>query len=233
MRWLIMFICLFLRNPVVQPNSGIVSDIERSAHNYHGILSSIQDGEDSYFYRDGKKCAIFTEKFLKYYYIKETEPMPKVHYVKKARKDNRVVKAGESYYWWKFAFGPKMLSKEKPMPWQLTRSSFLQTLYQLQHEIENMSVPESIEDLKQAMEDIKSQIETMKDECQDSLDAMPEHLQDTSDSGITLTERIEALEQWIDEYDSLSFNDEPAENETQVEFMERMFEEFQNVQYEG
>jgi len=30
--------------------------------------------------------------------------MPRVHFVKKARKDNSAAKAGESYYWWKFRY---------------------------------------------------------------------------------------------------------------------------------
>ena len=40
--------------------------------------------------------------------------MPRVNFVKKARKDNPVVSKGESYYWWKYYFVPKMYSKSKP-----------------------------------------------------------------------------------------------------------------------
>jgi len=50
--------------------------------------------------------------------------MARANFVKKARKDNSVVKKGESYYWWKFAYGSKQYSKEAPSRSQLTQSGF-------------------------------------------------------------------------------------------------------------
>ena len=40
--------------------------------------------------------------------------MPRVNYVKKARKNNPAVKRGESYFWWKFRYGGKQYSKTRP-----------------------------------------------------------------------------------------------------------------------
>ncbi len=50
--------------------------------------------------------------------------MPRVTHVKKARKDNPVCKAGESYYWWKFRYGGKRYSLTRPRPSQLTQSAY-------------------------------------------------------------------------------------------------------------
>lgn len=61
--------------------------------------------------------------------------MARAHFVKKARKDNPAVKAGESYYWWKFRRGPKRYSKERPRPSQLTQSEFYGQVYGLQEDM--------------------------------------------------------------------------------------------------
>lgn len=118
--------------------------------------------------------------------------MARLHHVKKARKDNAVCKKGESYYWWQFAFSSKSLSKTMPRRSQLTQSSFLSQLYDLE---DDFSFDRG--ELEGSRDDLVSTLVDMRDECQDSLDNMPEHLQDTSDSGCTLTERIENLDEWI------------------------------------
>jgi len=70
--------------------------------------------------------------------------MAKAHYVKRARKDNPVVKAGESYYWWKFRFGPKLYSKTPPKPSQLTQSPYLSVIYACQEDWEKVDDPTEI-----------------------------------------------------------------------------------------
>ncbi len=56
--------------------------------------------------------------------------MARAHFVKKARKDNPAagIKAGDSYYWWKFRRGGKHYSKTAPRPSQLTQSEYLRRL---------------------------------------------------------------------------------------------------------
>ncbi len=56
------------------------------------------------------------------------------------------------------------------------------------------------------VEDIVSQIEELRDECQNSLDNMPEHLQESSDAGNTLQERIDGLEDWINEIQAIDLD---------------------------
>ena len=125
--------------------------------------------------------------------------MPRVHFVRKARKDNPAVKKGESYYWWKFRFGSKIRSKTRPPRWKLTRSSFLSTLWQLEDSIPNEMTEEEIESFI-------SELEILKEECEGSLDNMPEQLRDTSESGYLLQERVDGLENWIAELESIDFD---------------------------
>lgn len=124
--------------------------------------------------------------------------MPKVHFVKKAAKDNSVVKKGEPYYWWKFRYGGRRMSKDYPPRHLLTQSSFLSQLYQLQ---------DGVYTTQDDVESLISDLETLRDECQDSLDNMPESLQESSESGVLLQERIDGLEEWISNLEGIDFHD--------------------------
>jgi len=124
--------------------------------------------------------------------------MPKVVYVKKARKDNPAAKAGEPYYWWKFNFGPKMYSATRPKRSQLTRSDFLATLWAIEDNIP-FELTEDDADV------LTGELEELLDECQNSLDNMPEQLQDSSDSGMVLQEHIDGLEDWIASIQSIDW----------------------------
>lgn len=136
--------------------------------------------------------------------------MPRVNYVKKARKDNPAVKAGESYYWWKFRYGGKQYSRTRPRASQLTQSPYLSQVRGLIERIEDEN-PLVWDDFDAIREDIKGELECLKDETQSSLDNMPEQLQ-YAPNGELLQERIDALENAemdidnIDEFDE----DEPT-----------------------
>jgi len=140
--------------------------------------------------------------------------MPRVYHVKSARKKNPVADVGESYYWWKFAFGPKRFSKTYPKRSQLTQSSFLSQLYDLE---DGLDAEVQFEDCQSRLDEIVDTLNELMDECQSSLDNMPEHLQDTSDSGITLTERIDALESAISDYESIEIPEEPGDWEDEIQ----------------
>lgn len=93
--------------------------------------------------------------------------MARVHTVKKARKDYPQfgIKKGDAYYWWAFRFGPTIKSKTYPKRSQLTQSSFLSQLYDLQDRQQSMPY----EDLADGdLDDFASEVETLRDECQDS-----------------------------------------------------------------
>jgi len=145
--------------------------------------------------------------------------MPRVNFVKRARKDNPVVKKGESYYWWKFRFGPKQYSKTYPKRSQLTQSSFLSQLYDLEDELEkSIGEATTTEELQEIVEGMKGDIEQLTYEVQESLENMPEHLQDSSDSGMMLQERIDSLESWHSELENIDFEpDDPHDPDFEME----------------
>jgi len=124
--------------------------------------------------------------------------MARLHFVKKARKDNPQagIKAGESYYWWRHAYRPKQFSKTQPKPSQMQSSGFLRTIYEIQ---EGMDALTAENDLESEIDSIKSQLEDLKSECEDNLSNMPEGLQE----GSILNERIESLDEMIGEFDSI------------------------------
>lgn len=130
--------------------------------------------------------------------------MARVTHVKKAQKaiPSAGIKVGDSYYWWKFRYGGKHVSKEYPKRSQLTQSSFLSQLYDLEDRIGEFFC-ENKDDFDSFRDEIASEIENLKDECQSSLDNMPEHLQESS----VLTERVEALDSWQSEVENVECED--------------------------
>lgn len=151
--------------------------------------------------------------------------MARVHTIQKAAKDYpaQSIKKGDKYYWWKFRFGGKHKSKTCPKRSQLTQSTFLQSLYTLQDEFSFDS-----EDPGSSRDELINEIENLRDECQSSLDNMPEHLQETSDSGTMLQERIEALEAWKSDLEAVDCEiDEELSEEDREERAGQIIEELQ------
>lgn len=132
--------------------------------------------------------------------------MPRVNFVQCARKDvpNSDIKAGESYYWWKFMKGGKRVSRTRPKPWQLTQSAFLQTLYHIQDDFDHLTADDGLES---AVENIISQLEDLRDTQQESLDNMPEQLQ-SAPTGELLQERIDNIENAVSELQNIEWLDD-------------------------
>ena len=141
--------------------------------------------------------------------------MPRVYYVKRARKKNQVADVGEPYYWWKFAFGPKMFSKTPPKRSQLTRSEFLSNLYDLQDGLANRFT--DLDTIEDDIQELIDELNDMQDQCQDSLDNMPEHLQETSEAGQTLQERIDNIDYWVNDLEQIDKDVDPDLSEEQRE----------------
>ncbi|MCK4521374.1 MAG: hypothetical protein KAU20_02285 [Nanoarchaeota archaeon] len=151
--------------------------------------------------------------------------MARATFVKSARKDypDQKIKKGESYYWWKFRFGGKIRSKKAPRPSQLTQSAFRSTLCSLEEQIEDgLFRVDNTDDLQSNVESFKEEIQQLADETQESLDNMPDQLQE-GDTGQMLQERIEGLESWISELDGIDLNVD--EEEFKEELIEELREE--------
>ena len=129
--------------------------------------------------------------------------MARVHLVKKARKAilEAGINKGDSYYWWKFRFGLRQVSKTTPHRSQLTQSEFLQGVYGIEDRIAKITW----EDTENGeLESIIGDIETLRDECEDKLSNMPDALRESSaGSGELLQERIDTLEEWKSTLESI------------------------------
>lgn len=141
--------------------------------------------------------------------------MARATFVKSARKDilgydeKVVIKKGESYYWWKFRFGGKIISKTPPRRSQLTQSEFYGTMYDIEDRISDLSAL-SADDLASEVEDIISEIQSLGEEQQDKLGNMPDSLQDAP-TGELLQNRSEACDAIVSELESIDL--EFSENE--------------------
>jgi len=153
--------------------------------------------------------------------------MPRVHHVKKARKDNPVCKAGESYYWWKFAFGSKRYSLTRPRSSQLTQSEFYSELFLLKESLED--TPVTGDDLRDWREGAIGDLENLSSDCYDKRSNMPDSLQD-SPTGELLENRaceVESLRSELENVDLEEPEQKPLDemSEEELEILDEFWEE--------
>lgn len=131
-------------------------------------------------------------------------------------KDLVYIAKGESYYWWQFKNSiSKNISKSRPRNSQLTQSNYLSTLYGIQESMEDFSASEASE-VAEFIDDIKGQLEELKDTTEESLNNMPEGLQQGS-TGELLQERIDALDSAISELEEIDTDYEEPEEDDIIE----------------
>lgn len=152
--------------------------------------------------------------------------------IPKDKSDTVFIAKGESYYWWQFKNGPKQYSKNRPKPSQLTQSNYLSQLYSIQESMDDPGA-ETAEDLQAFVEDVKEQLESLKEETESSLENMPESLQ-SSPTGELLQERIDALDNAINELEGidLEYSDEETEGISLEDWMRDKIDEIQSVSLE-
>ena len=130
--------------------------------------------------------------------------MTRANFVKAARKDypDHGIKKGDSYYWWKFRYGGKWMSKTRPRPSQLTQSEFLVAVYGAQENVEDavkdFNKDSDFDALASALEDAAATIREQGESCLEKKDNMPEGLQE-GDTGQLLDERADQCESLADE----------------------------------
>jgi hypothetical protein len=178
--------------------------------------------------------------------------MARVHFVKKARKDQKEagIKKGDSYYWWEFKFAGKHVSKTPPRRSQLTQSSFLSQMYDIEDvEISGLTITS---DFESDVQSIIDSLENLRSECEDKLSNMPEQLQ-SAPTGEMLQNRIDSVQEMIDELEGIDkevdeedikSNVEKEEDETDEDYNTRqddaveekrqeILDEIQAVTYNG
>ncbi len=158
--------------------------------------------------------------------------MARANFVAKAMKDNPAALKGESYWWWKFRYGPKRYSKTRPERHQLTQSGFYSQLWQLEDHLPMaLDAAKDLQGVEAEIENLIADLEMLMEECQESLDNMPESLQESSASGELLSERIEGIEGWISELQSIDLEmaeEEPDDDEVE-DHLENIKEEVINT----
>jgi len=161
--------------------------------------------------------------------------MPRVHMVKKARKDNPAVKKGEPYYYWTFG---KRYSATYPRPSQLTQSEFLSQIYSFAEECEDFKVDDSdpvaaMEELQSFAESMADQIEELGEEQQSKKDDLPENFQE-GPTGQLFESRYDACEEMASTLRDIDFDiDEDLSDEEKQARLEEALGEVQNVSYDG
>lgn len=148
--------------------------------------------------------------------------MAQVHEVRKARKaiPEAGIAVGDRYYWWKFRFSGKRVSKTYPRPSELTQSEFLSTFLAAQETFaDETEKATSREDFESAVETMKTELEQLRDECQEKLDNMPDSLRESSSSGELLQARVDNLDEYVNNLDNIEYDelDEESADETEKE----------------
>lgn len=120
-------------------------------------------------------------------------------------KDVILIKKGEPYYWWQFRYGGKRISKERPRRSALTQSNYYATLWDIEDDLQEATASNK-DEFDEIKQDFVSRAEELRDECQNSLDNIPENLQQAP-TGELLQERIDALENFISELEGVECED--------------------------
>ncbi|MCH9712694.1 MAG: hypothetical protein K0U20_08740 [Proteobacteria bacterium] len=139
--------------------------------------------------------------------------MPRVHHVKKARKDNPVCKKGESYYWASFKTGPRSSTKRywltRPKQSQLTLSK-MSGVYAADEAIdETIRADMTGEDISSAIQDVITSVEEVRDEYQESYDNMQDAFPSGCPTMEEIEEKVDTLDGWISELENAA-NDADA-----------------------
>lgn len=162
--------------------------------------------------------------------------MARLNYVKKARKDypEQEIKKGDSYYWWQFKFRSKQRSKTRPRRSQLTQSSFLGQVFDVEDRLGGITEDMDFESLKSEVDEIVDELNNLMDDTQGSLENMPDQLQQAS-SGELLQERIDGIQEWITELEGIDceIDTEGKSKEEILEEKQGVIEEIQGTSYSG
>lgn len=135
--------------------------------------------------------------------------MPRVHHVKKARKDHPGgIKKGESYYHWSFRYGGKHVSKTYPRPSQLTSSDKLSRLYSAQENFEDNQEGADKDALEALCQEAANEVREVGEEYRESCDNIRESFEN-SPVADDCEEKADACDSLADALEYLDFNSIP------------------------
>lgn len=136
--------------------------------------------------------------------------MGKIQHIMKSRKENKcgkcraLIPVGSSYYKGIINFNPSIIRCEKCglKNYEVTTSDYIREVGAI---VEDWQ--ESFEVQDGVWEEISSNLEEIMNDCSERLENMPEHLQEESEAGQLLQERIDGLESAMDELGNCSMDD--------------------------
>jgi hypothetical protein len=135
--------------------------------------------------------------------------MPRVNTIQKAAKDypDHGIKKEDTYYWWKFRYGGKRMSKTYPKSSQLTQSEYLSSIYSIQER----DIEGDFADLESLRDELVNELQEISEGLQERLDNIPEGLQQGS-TGELLQERIDCVDGVVSELEGISFDMDEEED---------------------
>lgn len=146
--------------------------------------------------------------------------MARYTFVKKARKaiPSAGIKKGDSYYWWKFRFGSRRVSKTPPRRSQLTQSSKKAALFDAEDSVSEAisNVQDGkwgLSELREALESAAESVREVAEEYRESASNMESAFPNGAPKIDELNERADEVESTADELDQVvsSMGDEDAE----------------------
>lgn len=140
--------------------------------------------------------------------LENPKPLPKCDY---PGCEDPQIKAGQAYKHMKvkLTYGGRVYSRHEEHPnWQVWeyRSSTSSMVARIAHDHDPSNAEwESLEDAESARDEAKADAEALFEEKSENLQALPEALQETGE----LYEQVQALESWVEEFDSVDFPEFP------------------------
>jgi len=133
--------------------------------------------------------------------------MAKLHFVKKAAKDNAVVKKGESYFWWQGYRSPKRYSATRPKPSQLCNNKWATVLAAEEDFQDAVAAATDFAGLREAVDLVTSELTDFASECEEAADAVEENFPG-SEQAERIRERSSNIEEFTGELEGIELEDE-------------------------
>lgn len=132
--------------------------------------------------------------------------MPRVNFVKKARKNypDEGIKKGDSYFHWKFRYGGLHRSRTHPKQSQLTQSEYLSEAYSIEEDLAELTAETVAED-GFSLDEYIDRIRALGEMAEERRSNMPDQLQD-SETGELLQNRADAMEDWASQLEAIDVN---------------------------
>lgn len=153
--------------------------------------------------------------------------MPRVHLVKKSRKEFPGIPKGSTYYWWKFPYSGIRRTLVRPRPSQLTQSEHKGEAYGIQEDLADLTVGDVQAEVD--MSEYADRARELGETAMDNLYNMPESLQQ-GDTGQLLEQRASDMEDWASELEGVDTEvDSELSEEDAEDRAQEILDEIQNA----